>query len=93
MTEPTLYRKFANLTEIEEPPEGVLLCWVVPVDPDYRSLADALHHALCRQSHIDQCGYYYHQWNQQLPDWHPKHEWLKKAQAVFNAWIGGDDED
>ena len=31
-TPDTLYRKFANAREIENPPEGAILCWVVPVE-------------------------------------------------------------
>ena len=60
----------------------------VPVEPDYRPLADALHHELCKLNHTDGCSYYYHQWSDELPDWHPKHKWLKKAEEVFGTGIG-----
>ena len=42
MREPTLYRKFADAVEVENPPEGAILCWVVPVEPDQDSAIIAL---------------------------------------------------
>jgi hypothetical protein len=41
MSEPTLYRKIAGFVELKNPPEGALLCWVVPVEPD--DLMNAAH--------------------------------------------------
>ena len=39
-TEP-LYRKFADAREIENPPEGAILCWVVPMEPCVHGRIDA----------------------------------------------------
>jgi hypothetical protein len=86
MSEPTLYR--TNEPHAEEIHILVEVGMLTLVEPDLRPLADALHHELCKQNHTDGCSYYYHQWSDELPEWHPKHYWLKTAEKVFSVVIG-----